>query len=111
MLYLDEVGSEELREVIQLIKNNHPEWKIGMAGFHTPSDFVDSNVYDMSLMVGIDGNPGRNVSDKVLNFLHQLQSSTSQQLCGWRCPSCGKYMDGLACTSYELQWLLKMGFR
>ena len=68
VLYLDEVGTEELREVIQLIKHNHPEWKIGMAGFHTPSDFVDSNVYDMSLMIGIDGNPGRNVSDKISTF-------------------------------------------
>jgi hypothetical protein len=63
VLYLDEVEPGKLSWVIKLIKDNHPEWRIGIAGFNTPSDFVDSNVYDMSLIVGIEGNSSRNISE------------------------------------------------
>lgn len=59
VLYLDEVEPEKLDWLIEFIKAHDPDWKIGFAGFHTPSDFVDSNVFDLSLMVGYEGNPNR----------------------------------------------------
>ncbi len=59
ILYLDEVEPEKLTWIIKFIKANHPDWKIGLAGFHTPTDFVDANVFDLSLMVGYEGNPKR----------------------------------------------------
>ena len=59
VLYLDEVEPQILSRIIGTIKDNHPDWKIGMAGFHSPTDYVDSSVYDMCLMVGTEGNPGR----------------------------------------------------
>lgn len=68
VLYLDEVGSDKLEAVIQLIKNNHPGWKIGMAGFHPPSDFVNSNIYDLSLMVGTEDTSMRTVSNMPSTF-------------------------------------------
>ncbi len=66
------LGRKNSKAVIQLIKNNHPGWKIGMAGFHTPSDFVNSNVYDLSLMVGTEDSGQEHGIQKAINFLLQL---------------------------------------
>lgn len=68
VLYLDEVEPEDLKTLIQLIKSKHPGWKIGMAGFHSPSDFVDSNIYDLSLMVGTEDKARPIVSNKPSTF-------------------------------------------
>ncbi len=53
VLFMDEVDSLKMSEAIRMITNNHPGWKIGMAGFHPPSEYLDSIVYDMSLMFGV----------------------------------------------------------
>ncbi len=68
VLYLDEVEPEKLVWIIEFIKTNHPNWKIGLAGFHTPSDFVSSQVHDMSLMVGTKGNPKQQENEGISTF-------------------------------------------
>jgi hypothetical protein len=53
LLYLDEIPENKLNAVINMIKNNNPAWKIGMAGFHQPSQGTIAGVYDLSLMYNV----------------------------------------------------------
>ena len=59
VLYFDEVAFSEMTAVVQMIKNNHPDWKMGLAGFHSPTDFINSKIFDLSMMVGIPANKAR----------------------------------------------------
>ncbi len=68
VLYLDEVEPEKLKWLIELIDGNHPDWKIGLATFHTPSDFVASRVHDLCLMVGTSGNPASTREEQISTF-------------------------------------------
>ena len=56
VLYLDEIDKDELNWIISLIRNNHEDWKIGMAGFSPLSDSVTRHIHDLSMMVGTTGN-------------------------------------------------------
>jgi len=49
VLFMDEIGEDKLEMVIGMIKNNDPEWKIGLAGFHQLPAMIDTNIYDLSL--------------------------------------------------------------
>jgi len=52
VLYLDEIAPDQLQWIVDMIKNNHPEWKIGMAGFHPLADSLAAHFVDISMMVG-----------------------------------------------------------
>jgi hypothetical protein len=49
VLFMDEIEEDKLEMVISMIKDNDPEWKIGLAGFHQLPAGIDTNIYDLSL--------------------------------------------------------------
>ena len=48
VLYMDEVPQDEMELVIDLIKRNDADWKIGLAYGHAQDDRVIRNLYDVS---------------------------------------------------------------
>lgn len=53
VLYMDEIREDEMRQVVSLIKQHNPDWKIGLAGSAVASD-VESAFYDYSTILGYD---------------------------------------------------------
>lgn len=53
VLYMDEIKEDEMRQVLSLIKQHDPDWKIGLAGSAVSSD-VESTFYDYSTILGYD---------------------------------------------------------
>lgn len=52
VLYLDEIDEALLQDVIDMILDNDPDWKIGLTYFHPLSTVIDNVVYDLSGILG-----------------------------------------------------------
>lgn len=53
VLYLDEARDDDMRKVVNLIKQNGEDWKIGLAGSRIAAD-IESELYDYSTILGYD---------------------------------------------------------
>jgi len=68
VLYLDEVDSEKLSWIINMIKSNHADWKIGLAGFNPLPDTLVNKIYDLSMMLGRDSVQRPVVENQIFTF-------------------------------------------
>ncbi|SOD11572.1 DUF4091 domain-containing protein [Pedobacter xixiisoli] len=66
VLYLDEIREENLAAVINTIKENDPNWKIGLAGSHVSST-NESALYEYSTILGTHSNTNFG-ADKTATF-------------------------------------------
>lgn len=53
VLFMDEIGTENMTRIIELIRANSPDWKIGLAGGET-TEAVERALYDYSILIGCD---------------------------------------------------------
>ena len=59
VLFMDEVPENEMTEVVDMIKNNYKDWKIGLAYGHNISSTLMNSLYDASGILGTTYNAGR----------------------------------------------------
>lgn len=51
VLYMDEIEEDKMKKVIEIVKNNNVNWKIGLTG-KNPSASIASQLYDYSAILG-----------------------------------------------------------
>ena len=66
VLFLDEIHNSLLLDVIDMIKSNNVNWKIGLSFFDLPSQEINDAIYDMSGNLGTASSVGR--TDKISTF-------------------------------------------
>jgi hypothetical protein len=108
VLCLDEIPENQLNFVINMIKGNHPDWKIGMAGFHQPSPGTVAEVYDLSLMYNIpNGNMDQN---KVNTFYFSCNPPFPNNFVATDAKAAGNTFIGWYAQSKNLTGFLRWAF-
>ncbi len=114
VLYMDEVGSTLMSQVINTVKSNNSGWKIGLAANSIITSGIDGDIYDMctkySLNYSLDR--GNKIStfyvccnpSRPNNFITSNASPADNTWMGWRAQK--KNYNGFLRWAYDL-WTLQ----